>query len=103
MKESLKLLIVGLPVLIIGVFALYYFSSKDEINSADQACKADEDCIMTMVECSCDCGVPINKIHWQKYLDAQEERCKNYDGSYCKMNCAFKPKCINNMCTVKLE
>lgn len=68
----------------------------------DQVCKVDEDCVMAMVKCSCDCGVPINKIHWQKYLDAQVERCKNYNGPYCKVSCTFEPKCINNTCTVKL-
>lgn len=68
----------------------------------DQVCKVDEDCVMAMVKCSCDCGVPVNKIHWLKYSFEQVKRCENYKGTYCKMNCEVEPKCINNICTVKL-
>lgn len=70
--------------------------------NTDQVCEVDKDCIMAMVKCSCNCGVPINKIYWQKYLDAQVKRCKNYKGPYCKVNCEVEPKCINNTCMIKL-
>ncbi len=109
MKGIKKFIIIFLLILVIGIIIVYYFPSKNikpinkpiEVNSTDQVCEVDEDCIMAMVECSCDCGVPINKIHWQKYLDAQEKKCKNYDGPYCKVSCAYELRCINNICTVK--
>lgn len=72
----------------------------DEINveTKDQYCNEDSECIMAMVKCSCDCGVPINKIYLQKYLNMKEEKCKSYEGIMCKMDCRTDLKCVNNSC-----
>lgn len=74
-----------------------------EVAAADQKCEADDDCIMVMVKCSCDCGVPINKANWQKYLDKQEKMCEDYEGPMCKMMCNQKLRCINKVCSVLEE
>ncbi len=89
-----------MPIIIVGLLFAYYFPYKTiKVVSSDQSCQVDTDCIMAMVECSCDCGIPINKIHWQKYLDKQERKCKFYTGKMCKMSCEQELKCINNICT----
>ena len=100
MKKSTKFIIIFLPILAIGLLIAYYFPYKTvEVSSSDQTCQVNEDCIMAMVECSCDCGVPINKVHWQKYLDRQEKKCKFYAGKMCKMACEQKLECVNHICT----
>ena len=68
------------------------------LDSGDQYCTDDDDCVMVMVECSCHCGIPINKEHWQKYMDAKEKKCESYVGRMCKMACDSDLKCINNLC-----
>lgn len=100
-----------MSILIAGVFIAYYFlynttevvSSEEplptEVISSDNSCEVDADCVMAMVECSSDCGVPINKIHWQEYLDEQEKKCEFYSGKMCKMSCEQELKCINKICT----
>ena len=100
-----KIIILSLIIALISVVLLLN-SCKSQVNSDtpiivetnDQSCIEDSDCVMAMVECSCDCGVPINKIHWQKYLDMKEEKCKSYTGKTCKMDCKTNLKCINNSC-----
>lgn len=72
------------------------------IDISDRSCKVDEDCIMAMIKCSCDCGIPINKIYLNKYLNKQNEMCKSYTGPMCKMQCEQKLKCISNICTVAI-
>lgn len=95
-----KFIIIFSSILIVGLIVIYYFFYKTiNVNSSDQTCKVDEDCIMAMIECSCDCGIPINKIHWEKYLVEQAKKCKLYTGTMCKMRCEQKLKCINNICT----
>ena len=71
-----------------------------EVEPADQACEADEDCIMAMVKCSCDCGVPINKANWKKYLDEKEEMCTDYEGPMCGMMCDQNLGCVDKVCEV---
>jgi len=71
-----------------------------EIDSTDQACEVDDDCVMAMVKCSCDCGIPINKIHQQKYIDEQIEICENYEGKMCKMKCEQELECVDSICTI---
>lgn len=70
-----------------------------QIDASDQSCQTDNDCIMAMTECSCDCGKPINKEAWPKYLDMQDKMCEDYDGPQCDMDCN-PSKCINEVCTV---
>jgi hypothetical protein len=72
-----------------------------KIDAADATCRSDADCWMTMTHCSCDCGAPINRAHWQKYLDAQERMCKNYRGMMCKMACNDTVICDKGVCRVK--
>ena len=71
-----------------------------EVDLADQICENDDDCIMAMVKCSCDCGVPINKANWQKYLDEQEKMCEDYEGPMCKMMCNQKIRCVDKACSI---
>lgn len=68
----------------------------------DQSCQLDSDCVMSPVKCSCDCGIPINKINIQKYLDRYEEACKSYKGTMCDMQCGQILKCENNLCVVNI-
>lgn len=99
-------MVIVLIFLMIASLLVYFFIARNIkivdkpllVDITDQTCKADDDCILAMVECSCDCGIPINKIYWQKYLDVQEEKCRNYQGPYCKIDCLVEPKCIKNIC-----
>ncbi|HVH42389.1 MAG TPA: hypothetical protein VM925_08595 [Labilithrix sp.] len=55
-----------------------------------------------MVKCSCDCGVPINRAKWQKYLDAQAQMCVDYHGPMCRMDCSnVVLECRDRVCSVK--
>ncbi len=105
MTKTTKLIICSL-ILILGLFFAYYFSHKNktievvsEVPASDQFCQVDADCTVAMVECSCDCGIPINKIHRQKYVDEHERKCKSYSGVMCKISCEQELKCVNNICT----
>ena len=69
-----------------------------EVDPLDQACAGDGECTMTMTRCSCSCGVPINKLHQQKYLDAQTQMCRGYQGPMCKMSCPGEPMCVGGTC-----
>lgn len=70
------------------------------IDPEDRRCEKDEDCILAMVRCSCDCGQPVNRAHSQKYLDAQDEMCEDYSGKMCKMKCDQKLGCVQHVCTI---
>jgi hypothetical protein len=102
MKKPIKYLAIILPIVIVIGFLVFYYFPYDsiKIDPADQACQVDDDCIMAMVRCSCDCGQPINEMHWEKYLNKQQRMCKFYSGEMCKMVCAENLKCINNICTI---
>ena len=96
-----KCLLVVLIIALIGFSVIYYFPRGAlKIDPNDQICQEDTDCVRAMVKCSCDCGVPINKLSWQKYLARQEKMCKFYFGRMCKIGCNEVPKCINNICTI---
>ena len=100
MKGLKKFLIILSLILVAVLFVIYYYFFKTvNVNLSDQTCKVDEDCIMAMTECSCDCGIPINKIHWGKYLAEKAKKCKSYTGKMCKVSCNQKLKCNNNICT----
>jgi len=100
MKKFITILsIFVIMILVSGCASPWYRNSVGYRTVLDAKCDVDEDCTTAMVQCSCDCGIPINKIYEQKYLDKQEEKCKFYTGMMCKMDCKSKLKCINNMCT----
>ncbi len=101
-------LIVGVVVVLLVIFAVFFIMNFYPrtiitINPEDKKCTVDEDCVTTMVKCSCDCGVPINKIHWSKYLDKKAKRCTFYFGPMCFMKCEQELKCINGICTITNE
>jgi hypothetical protein len=100
MRKVLFLCAVGLAA---GACGLSSASSPPpaqtlKVDPLDQTCAGDGDCTMTMTRCSCHCGEPINKSHWQKYLKARDEMCKAYSGPMCKMSCAGAPKCVAGTC-----
>jgi hypothetical protein len=110
MRKIILYPLIALAVIIVGIALFYYLPTTGNridpseqtltINPADQACQADDDCVMAMVKCSCDCGVPINKLNWPKYLDQQARMCENYNGRMCKMGCNQVLKCVDNICAV---
>jgi hypothetical protein len=71
-----------------------------EVDPRDQSCSSDGDCTMTMIRCSCHCGAPINKLHLNQYLDAQEKMCASYEGKMCKMSCTEEPRCVEGTCKI---
>ncbi|MCU0661656.1 MAG: hypothetical protein MUC50_04940 [Myxococcota bacterium] len=73
------------------------------VDPRDQRCSVSDDCVMTMVKCSCDCGVPINKEYDSKYFKEVEEMCKDYEGPMCSMDCDTTIECKDNVCSVKDE
>ena len=96
MKKGFTLLI----TLFVLILTLSSCTPEPNYETDDNVCVVDSDCVMALVECSCDCGVPINKIHSQKYLDIKEEKCEFYTGRMCKMDCNQELKCVNNICTI---
>jgi hypothetical protein len=73
-----------------------------KIDPADQACTSANECIQTMVKCSCDCGLPINRANGQKYVDAQAAMCRDYQGPLCKMHCSnVVLECRDRVCSAK--
>ena len=64
------------------------------------ACSSEE---RAMTQCSCDCGVAVNKAAWERYIDIGDKTCKNYNGPICSMLCLGTPKCINNVCEFFVE
>jgi hypothetical protein len=110
MRKLILYSLLALAVIIVGIALFYYIPSTGNmigpseqaltIDPADQACQADDDCVMAMVKCSCDCGIPINKLNWPKYIDQQAKICENYNGPMCKMSCDQVLKCVNSICTI---
>ena len=72
-----------------------------KIDPADATCSSNADCGMTMTQCSCDCGSPVNLARTQKYVEAQERMCKSYEGVMCKMACNDTLICDNGVCRIK--
>lgn len=70
------------------------------IDPADQQCLQKEDCTITAIQCSCNCGAPINKDHRSKYDKLIKQKCENYDGKMCKIDCSNYQEvtCENNVC-----
>ena len=58
--------------------------SELDVEINDQICTNDADCIRVQNTCSsCECGVPVNKIHEQKYIEKIRKICENYHGGVC--------------------
>lgn len=95
-------LLISVGLIVSGCTAPPVSNNNDtiEVDREDQTCEQDDDCILAMVKCSCDCGVPINEKHWSKYLDEQKKMCENYQGKMCKMDCGQELKCEDNICIV---
>jgi hypothetical protein len=72
-----------------------------KIEPADQTCSSNADCVITMTQCSCDCGSPVNGKRAQKYREAQGRMCKGYSGTMCKMSCKDIPICDGGVCRIK--
>lgn len=70
------------------------------MDPAHQRCEKDADCMLTMTKCSCHCGVPIHKKHWNHYLALQEKMCRDYKGKKCKMRCDQKLACVSGKCRI---
>jgi hypothetical protein len=77
-------------------------SSQLQVTASDQACLSDTDCTIVSNNCStCECGVPVNKIHEQKYVQKWSKQCEGYSGSACRYLCPTPyARCINNQCTL---
>jgi len=69
-----------------------------KIDPADQTCSSSADCEITMTECSCDCGSPVNAGRAKKYAEARDRKCKGYQGRMCKMRCDAVPACDQGVC-----
>jgi hypothetical protein len=71
------------------------------IDPADAKCSSNADCGITMTQCSCDCGSPVNVAHAKKYEEARERMCKDYQGPMCKMACNETASCDGGVCRIK--
>ena len=59
-----------------------------EIDPAHQACELPSDCVLVYVDCSgCDCGVPVNYLYEDIYINLYKEICSDYVGPVCEMYC----------------
>lgn len=76
-------------------------NASPEVNSNEVYCQKDSDCVMVLTDCSCNCGIPVNKKFEKKYLEIKEEKCKSYTGPQCKMLCNLTPRCVKNACAFR--
>jgi len=95
-----------------GIWLQYEFKQQSfreplSVVNEDQVCELDTDCVIVDTNCSsCECGVPVNKVHQQKYKSQYEILCKNYRGPIveCNFDCStLFPRCINNRCALSAE
>lgn len=74
-------------------------SNAKLLDSGDDMCQKDEDCINVMMECSCDCGMEVNKTHKEKYDKAWLEKCRDFSSEVkCQMDCYSRPVCLQGKC-----
>jgi len=119
-KRYLTIGIVVILVVVIGVGALLYGSLKPEgeipqitpnpsdrvvVSIEDQTCIVDSDCTIVGTLCStCECGVPVNKVHEQKYIDQYGDLCQDYQGPACDFLCETPfIRCVDNQCVLSTE
>lgn len=74
--------------------------SELKISEEHKACDKDSDCTLFSLECSCDCGQPLNVKFLSEYLTAKADKCKTYSGRRCKMKCSGPEAvaCRSNKC-----
>jgi hypothetical protein len=75
------------------------------IDSAHQTCELPSDCVLVYVDCSgCDCGVPVNFLYEDYYLDLYKETCSDYEGPVCEMYCEPSTLvCRSGQCEIELS
>ena len=74
-----------------------------EIKVPHRLCKHDAECVRIVLECSCNCGMPVNRRFVGLYLEAKEKRCRDLSGPMCKMFCPGVNRCISGICEVSRE
>jgi hypothetical protein len=73
-----------------------------KIDPADQTCRSNDDCVVKLTQCACDCGSPVNREHARKYEEALDRACKGYSGRMCKMApCTDVATCDDGVCRIK--
>ena len=74
-----------------------------KISEEHKACNKDSDCTIFSLECSCDCGQPINVKFLGEYLTVKDDKCETYSGRLCKMKCPGPEAvaCIGNKCVFR--
>ena len=75
---------------------------ESKISEEHQACSKDSDCTLFSLECSCDCGQPVNIKFLGEYLTLKVDKCKTYTGRLCKMKCPGSEAvvCKHHKCAV---
>ena len=78
-------------------------SPQTELSAEHSRCMKDSDCTLLSIECSCDCGQPLNIRFLGEYLTAKMDRCKNYSGKKCRMKCPDSEAlaCIGDRCVIR--
>jgi hypothetical protein len=74
-----------------------------EVEGRHRLCKHDAECVRMVLECSCSCGMSVNRRFVGLYLEAKEKRCRDYSGPMCKMSCPGVERCISGICEVLRE
>ncbi|MFC1774759.1 hypothetical protein ACFLZN_00400 [Nanoarchaeota archaeon] len=88
-------------LLLIGLGASYFAQKLSKVNADHQLCDVDDDCVLQILECSCDCGVPINKQYREDYARVRSKNCENYQGAICKMACDIEAFCVAGVCKIR--
>ncbi len=78
-------------------------TGKVTISAEHRTCHQDSDCTVFSLECSCDCGEPINSKFLGEYLTIKADRCKTYSSTLCKMKCPGPEAvlCTEGRCVVR--
>lgn len=75
-----------------------------KIDPADQVCRSDDDCVVRLTQCECDCGSPVNRPNAEKYEEALHRACEGYKGRMCKMApCTDFATCDGGVCRIKTK
>jgi len=89
-------------VILVILLSLALLCGCGEVKEKHQYCEEDSDCEAVYTDCaSCSChGTPINKYYKEHFQEIYTNKCKNYKGPVCDVDCPYSAilKCSNNTC-----
>ncbi len=75
------------------------------VDDTDRNCISDDDCALVITRCDyCMCGTPVNEKYAGKYARLLQEKCIDYNGELCDIECRpYKLLCLEESCVLKVD